>query len=191
MDIIWNFQAWGSFRHDYMFLPDSRLNSEEYKKKYDIKTIEVFSDIVDEDGSDNWNSLYKNKKTHFHTILSCFSFTQEDMLEMWFMNNAANFILKNWYDETLMPAPIFAKLCYEVIYTLDEFKPLHEEIKDKFNPNTPPQSIRQLGGKFRVETIEEFLKENKIFIISGVLAKWFKTSTQKDTSNYLSLADLT
>ena len=23
--------------------------------------MEVYSDIVDEDGSDNWNSLYKNK----------------------------------------------------------------------------------------------------------------------------------
>ena len=92
MEVIWNFQAWGSFRHDYMFLPDSRLNSQEYKDKYDIKTVEVYSDIVDEDGSDNWNSLYKNKKTYFKTISSCHSFTKEEMMEMWFMNNSANYI---------------------------------------------------------------------------------------------------
>ena len=53
VEIIWNFKAWGSFRHDYMFLPDSELNNEEYKEKYKIETVEVYSDIVDEDGTDN------------------------------------------------------------------------------------------------------------------------------------------
>ena len=67
MEVIWNFKAWGSFRHDYMFLPDSRLNSQEYKDKHQIETVEVYSDIVDEDGSDNWNSLYKNKNCLLYT----------------------------------------------------------------------------------------------------------------------------
>ena len=99
MELIWNFKAWGSFRHDYMFLPDSRLNSNEYKEKYAIETVEVFSDIVDEDGIDNWNSLYRNKETYFRTIKSCFSFTADEMKEMWFMNSAANYLLKFLYTD--------------------------------------------------------------------------------------------
>lgn len=170
MEIIWNFKAWGSFRHDYMFLPDSRLNSTEYKDKYNIKTVEVYSDIVDEDGSDNWNSLYKNKKTYFKTIKSCFSFTESEMLEMWFMNNAANYVLQNFYSkyEQFVTPQVFTKWSYDLIKTLPGFKPIEDEIRDIFDPDTPPKSIRQLNGKFRVDTINEFLEENSLYILSEV-----------------------
>lgn len=170
MEIIWNFQAWGSFRHDYMFLPDSRLNSEIYKKAHKIETVEVYSDIVDEDGSDNWNSLYRNKKTYFKTIASCFSFSLEEMREMWFMNNAANYILQNFYPllENYVTPQIFTKEVFNIIKELEDFKPIEKEIIDIFDSSTPPKSIRQLGGKFRVITINEFLEKNKLIIISEV-----------------------
>ena len=173
MEVIWNFQAWSSFRHDYMFLPDSRLNSEVYKKANNIETVEVYTDIVDEDGSDNWNSLYKQKKTYFKTILSCDSFTREDMMEMWFMNNASNWLLRNLYpifSENISPAA-FTKQCFYVIIKMDGWEGIYKEIKDIFDPTTPPKSIRQLGGKFRVETIEDFLKKNKTFIISELFKR--------------------
>ena len=117
VEVIWNFKAWSSFRHDYMFLPDSELNSPSYKEEHGIKTIEVFSDIVDEDGIDNWKTLYKNKKTYFRTMLSCNSYTEEDMKEMWFMNNAANYLLQNFYEgiQQYCKPPEFAKSCYSVI----------------------------------------------------------------------------
>mgnify|MGYP003638003448 FL=1 len=191
MEVIWNFQAWGSFRHDYMFLPDSRLNSQEYKDKYDIKTVEVYSDIVDEDGSDNWNSLYKNKKTYFKTISSCHSFTKEEMIEMWFMNNAANYILQNFYPLfiDLISPQGFTKHVYCVIIDLSDFKEIEDEIRDMFDPNTPPRSIRQLGGKFRVDTINEYLERNRLYIISEVSKKCLmsQTYTQRDTSSSMSL----
>ena len=50
--------------------------------EHKIKTIEVFSDIVEENGVDNWNSLYQNKKNYFKTILSCYSFTEDEMKEL-------------------------------------------------------------------------------------------------------------
>ena len=171
MEIIWNFKAWGSFRHDYMFLPDSRLNSEDYKKKYDIETVEVFSDIVDEDGIDNWNSLYKNKKTYFRTIKSCFSFTEAEMKEMWFMNNAANYLLKNLYAnyaEYISPGD-FVKGCYTIISQLDDFIPIEKEINDIFDTSKPPKSIRQLCGQFRVETIETMIEKNSLLIKSEAM----------------------
>lgn len=173
MEVIWNFQAWSSFRHDYMFLPDSRLNSESYKKLHNIQTVEVYTDIVDEDGSDNWHSLYRQKKTYFKTILSCNSFDRKDMMEMWFMNNAANWLLRNLYpifSENISPAA-FTKQCFCVIIKMDGWEGIYKEIEDIFNPNTPPRSIRQLGGKFRVETIEDFLNKNRIFILNDLFKR--------------------
>lgn len=174
MEVLWNFKAWSSFRHDYMFLPDSDLNSKEYKEEYGIKTVEVYSDIIDEDGTDNWKSLYINKQTHFKTILSCFSFTEDEMKEMWFMNNAANFMLKEWYPtfKDNMKPQEFAKMCYNVIKDLDDFQLIKSEIDDIYNPNTPPRSIRQLNGEFRTTVIERFLNKNKIFIFDGVMKQW-------------------
>jgi hypothetical protein len=170
MEIIWNFKAWASFRHDYMFLPDSTLNSDEYKSKYDIQTIEVYSDILDEDGSDNWNNLYKSKKTYFKTIRSCYSFSKSDMHEMWFMNNASNYLLKNIYPlvQHIITPSDFARLSYQSINTLEGFKTIHTEIVDIFNPNTPPKSIRKLGGQFRVLTIEKFLQDNDLLLRSDI-----------------------
>jgi hypothetical protein len=154
-----------------MFLPDSRLNSEDYKKKYSIETVEVFSDIVDEHGIDNWNSLYKNKKTYFKTIKSCFSFTEKEMKEMWFMNNASNYLLKNLYNEykEYRSPGDFIKDCYTIIYKLDDFKPIEKEIDDIFDAGKPPKSIRQLCGKFRVETIETMLEKNLLLIKNEIL----------------------
>jgi hypothetical protein len=173
VEVIWNFKAWSSFRHDYMFLPDSELNNVDYKKQHDIKTVEVFSDIVDEDGIDNWKTLYKNKKTYFRTMLSCYSYSEDDMKEMWFMNNAANYLLQNFYagiQEYCKPQE-FAKECFNVISKLEDYKPLKEEIDDIFNADTPPRSIRKLGGKFRVETIEEMLQKNMPIIKSEVMSR--------------------
>jgi hypothetical protein len=173
MEIIWNFKAWGSYRHDYMFLPDSRLSAAEYKAKYQIETIEVYSDIVDEDGIDSWNSLYKDKRNHFSTMLSCYSYTREEMKEMWFMNNAANYLLKNLYEyyQADMTPGEFTKACYDIISTLDDFEPIKAEIDDMFDPTTPAKSIRQLGGQFRVDTIEAMLDNNLLMIKNEVMTK--------------------
>jgi hypothetical protein len=171
MDVIWNFKAWSSFRHDYMFLPDSTLNSETYKEKYGIETVKVYSDIVDEDGIDNFNSLYRNKETHYETIRSCFSFSEVEMREMWFMNSASNYLLKDIYPEftNYYRPPEFARKCFREIRKLTEYSVIDEDIKDIFNPLTPARSIRRLGGTFRVEFIERFLKRNILLIKDGLL----------------------
>lgn len=173
MTIIWNFQAWSSFRHDYMFLPDSKLNSTEYKEKYDIKIVEVYSDIVDEDGIDNWNSLYKNKRTYFKTMQSCFSYTREEMHEMWFMNNAGNYLLKNIYGgvQDYIDPPNFGKECYKIIKTLDDYKSIHDEIVDIFDEKTSSKSIRKLQNRFRTDVVEEMLENNLTTIKNKLLSE--------------------
>lgn len=170
MEIIWNFKAWGSHRHDYMFLPDSRLSDPAYKEKYSIETVEVYSDIVDEDGADSWTGIYKDKKNYFHTMLSCYSYTRDELKEMWFMNSAANHLLQyvyEFYQNDMTPGE-FARVCWTVIRRLEGFAPLWEEIGDIFNPDTPPRSIRRLGDKFRVDAITELLDNNITIIKSEV-----------------------
>lgn len=176
MELIWNFKAWNSYRHDYMFLPDSDLNSQLYKDKFQIETIDVFSDIVDEDGIDNWEGLFQNQKTHFKTIRSCFSFTREEMREMWFMNLAGNYLLKYHYEKfssKLNPGE-FARKCFRAIKSIPDFIILEAEIFDLFNPLTPPRSIRRLRGRFRREEVEDFLKKFEIVILASVMHESFK-----------------
>ena len=45
------------------------------------------------------------------------------------------------------------------------------EIKDIFNPSTPPKSIRKLNNQFRVNCINDFLKRNVLLIKDGLLKK--------------------
>lgn len=170
MNILWNFKSWNSFRHDYMFLPDSDLSNQEYLKKYNIVLVDVYSDLVDEWGVDNQNSFYKNKRTYFKTISSCYSFTLENMCEMWFMNIAGNYLLKNMYFtfEKDMKASEFGQKCFSVIFRLEEFLPIYEEIKTILDPQKPISNIKRINGKLRNEVIENFIEKNEKIIFSEV-----------------------
>jgi hypothetical protein len=167
-EIMWNFKAWTSFRHDYMFLPDTDLTDKEYLDKYEIKLVEVYSDLVDEFGVDNHNSLYKNKKTNFKTISSCYSFTNDEMCEMWLMNLAENKLLEEIYpmfQDSISPAQ-FGKNCYKVMRNLDVFQDIILEIKDLLNPNTQPRNIKRLKGRLRNLVINELIDLYKPIITS-------------------------
>lgn len=168
MEIIWNFKAWGSIRHDYMFLPDSYLSNQSYKEQYKIKTVEVYTDLVDEDGVDNWFGLYKDKKNYFHTISSCYSYTKEEMYEMWFMNHAGNKLLEEVYPTyvaKLTPSE-FGKHCYQILKTVPGFNKIHEYIVDLLNENTKPKSIKRIYNQLRTMVINDFVELAKPIINS-------------------------
>lgn len=167
-EIMWNFKAWTSYRHDYMFLPDTDLTKPEYLEKYDIKLVEVYSDLVDEWGVDNQNSLYKNKRTNFKTISSCYSFTFDEMCEMWLMNLAENKLLEEIYpmfEGDLTPSE-FGKKCYKVMIELDDFKNVMQQIKKILNPNSSPQNIKRINGRLRNLVINELIDLYKPLITS-------------------------
>lgn len=168
-EIMWNFKAWTSYRHDYMFLPDAHMTDPDYLNRYNIKLVEVYSDLIDEAGVDNQHSLYKYKRTYFKTISSCYSFTNDEICEMWFMNLAENKLLKDFYEmfENSMSPAEFGKKCYEIISSLDDFLPIYKEVQNLLDPNTEPQNIKKLKGQLRNITIDDFLENNKLFIISG------------------------
>jgi len=167
-EIMWNFKAWTSFRHDYMFLPDSALTEADYIEKYKIKLVEVYTDLVDEAGVDNQHSLYKTKRHYFKTISSCYSYTFEEMCEMWFMNLAQNNLLQYIYPlfETEISPSDFGKRCFAILKNLDGFAELWQEIEDILNPDTPPKNIKRLKGEVRNIVIDNFINENKNLIVS-------------------------
>lgn len=173
LSLLWNFKSWTSIRHDYMFLPDANLSKPEYIEKYKIKLVEVYTDLIDEEGVDNQNSFYKNKRHYFKTISSCYSFTNEECCEMWFMNLAGNYLLKHLYEvfkDYCTPSE-FGKHCFEVIKTLPEFKDIWNEIVDLLNPDTPPKNNKRIQGQVRHIVVEEFLEKNTKIIFSGVFER--------------------
>jgi hypothetical protein len=121
--------------------------------------VEVYSDLMDEDGVDNWRGLYKSKKNRFRTISSCYSFTREEMHEMWFMNHAGNKLLKELYPiyaKQLTPAE-FGRYCYRILKKLPGFNSIHNYIVDLLNPNTPSRSIKRINNNLRTDVINDFI----------------------------------
>jgi hypothetical protein len=170
MTILWNFKAWNSQRHDYMFLPDSELSRPEYLKRYNIELVEVYVDVVDDSGVDNSNSLYRKNSTYYKTIASCFSFTREQAVEMWIMNIAGNYLLEHLYEslsEFASPNE-FGKACFNVMKRLDGFDVIWNEAVDILNPDTPARNIKRLQGRLKIIVMEEFIDNNKSMIYSEV-----------------------
>lgn len=170
MSLLWNFKAWTSQRHDYMFLPDSDLSKPGYLEQYNIELVEVYTDLVDEDGVDNREGLYRDKRHYFKTIASCYSFTRKEVVEMWLMNLCGNWLLKNMYEvfcNKHTPAE-FGKACFKVMMKFPEFVSLYDEATDILNPDTPTKNIKRLKGVLRNTVAEQFLIKNEKIIFSEV-----------------------
>ena len=69
------------------------------------------------------------------------------------------------------------KISYSVISKLNNSNIIYDEIIDIFSPNTTPKSIRKLGGDFRVNTIETFLKNNDLILRSEIINKCISKRT--------------
>lgn len=168
--LIDNFGVYGCLRHDYMYLPDTQLASKFYLEQHGIELVEVYTDLVDEEGVDNTNTFYKNHRNYFKTTASCNTFTREEMAEMWFMNHATRVVLQELYPpfrDTYRPGE-FAKLVFDTIKYYDGFQLIFNEIRDILNPNTPARSIKRLQGRPRNEIIDEFMLINSKVIISDI-----------------------
>jgi hypothetical protein len=157
-----------------MLLPDSYISKKEYLEQYKIQPVKVYTDLVDDSGVDNVHSLYKQKQNYFYTIQSCYSFTKEEMHEMFFMNQACNKLLELIYpmfEEKLTPGN-FCKECFAIIKELPEYSKINNYIIDLYDINTPPKSIKKINGRFRTEIIDEMVLNNKHIIISEMFRKW-------------------
>ena len=188
-EIYYNFKSYGSWRHDYMFLPDSELTDPEYIQKYDIEVVECYTDVIEEGGADNRYGLYRGLKSYFKTIASCYSFTREEFHEMWFMNVCGNILLQKHYDtfkDVLTPAE-FCRMCYAVIRDcIPGFDEVHENIVDILNPDTPPRGLKRIiGNKSRLECIMELTQDdNEIILLNELFVRAFSQPTQTKELEY-------
>jgi radical SAM superfamily enzyme YgiQ (UPF0313 family) len=175
-EIYWNFKSYGSWRHDYMFLPDSELTNPEYLEKYKIETVECYTDVIEEGGAENRYGMYRGLRSYFKTIASCYSYTREEMYEMWFMNVCGNILLQRHYEmfqEVLSPGE-YCKMCYEIIRDcIPGFKEVHENIVDILNPDTPARGLKRIvGEKSRLECIMELVSDdNEIIILNELFTR--------------------
>jgi hypothetical protein len=171
-ELYWNFRSLGNWRHDYMFLPDSEISNPEYLEKYDIKLVEVINDSIEEGGAPSRYKLYRTLKNSFKTISSCYSFTHEEMAEMWFMNVVGNILLYNHYElfETVMTPGEFCKACFEIAKEkMDDFDEIFLEVKDILDPNTPLKSIKKIKGYSRLEAIMSLFQDDNEIILKNEL----------------------
>lgn len=177
-EIYDNFKSYGSWRHDYMFLPDSELTDPAYIEKYKIETVECWTDVVEEGGANNRYGMYRGLRSYFKTIASCYSFTREEMHEMWFMNVCGNILLQRHYDtfrEVLTPGQ-YCRLCYQVIRDcIPGFDIVHENIIDILNPDTPPRGLKRIiGNKSRLECIMELVTgDNETILLNELFVRAF------------------
>jgi hypothetical protein len=101
------------------------------------------------------------------------------MCEMWFMNIAGNYILKNIYSNFSndMSPSIFAQEVYKLISQFDAYESIYEEIQKILDPTKPVSNIKRLKGKLRNEVIEEFISQNEKIIFSEIYSNFYLQET--------------
>jgi hypothetical protein len=157
-ELLMDFDALDDHRHVYMVLPDSEASNDEYVSQHGLVLVDVYSDNVDEDAIVNRGSLFKNRRSYFKTIVQSFSFTRDQMCEMFFMNYAAPILIPKYYSEFAdTHIAIFASACFEAISNMTQFQPMWAEINDLYDPGTPPRNIAVLLGQQREVVIADFI----------------------------------
>lgn len=172
-ELIYDMGAWSTWRYDLMALPDSELADKVYCDIYDIKLVEVYSDNVDEHDVSHIGPLYKNRRAYYKTMSSCYSFSREDAVEMFFMNYAGIVLIREMYDmfKDNISVVDYAKLCWEILKTIDGFQEIYDEITDILNPDTPARNINNIGGVVRSEAIPNWVTSNKHQIMNELFGR--------------------
>jgi hypothetical protein len=168
--VIWNFKSWGMIRHQYMFLPDATLSDPAYCDMYEIKLVEVYNDLLDDEGGNNSTSLFKDKKYLYKTAYSSFSYSSEDVHEMFLMNMVGPILLKDLYETRPSYSNVveFIKESFKILMMIDDFRIVMEEIQDIFDPTTPARSINKLSNDRKDKTIKRLVEQHKKFIYSAL-----------------------
>lgn len=172
-EIIYTLEAHnGTWRYDYMVLPDSAANDPDYCKLYDIELVNVYTDNVDE-LEVKVGELYSNRQSHFKTISHCYSYSIHDACEMFFMNIAGNIFIDKYYDTVKAHIDVvkFTKMCWDISTGLDGFKIIYDDIYDILNSKTTARNIKRINGRERNEIISEFVEKNHLEIYTEIFRR--------------------
>jgi hypothetical protein len=172
-ELFYDLGAWSSWRYDLMALPDSEISDPVYQEIYNIELVDVYTDNVDEQDIANQGGLFKNRRTYYKTVASSYSFTREDVVQMFFMNFAGNNLIRTMYDmfKDTVTVSEFAKHCWEIFKILDGYQEIYDEIEDILNPDTPPRNINTIKGVVRTEAIPRWVEENKLVIMNELFRR--------------------
>lgn len=147
--------SWYDGRFEYNYLPNTEAFTKEDLEKYEVELLPIYSTNI------------FGTKNYFHTIKSCYSYTVEDMYEMYFMNLAGNYLRKNVYDNVKDKINIahFFKMCYNILSELEDFKFIHNQIINFFDDSEPSDlfNLIDFNGNisYKIDVIEEFIKRNE------------------------------
>jgi len=172
-ELFYDLGAWSSWRYDLMALPDSEISDPVYQEIYAIELVDVYTDNVDEQDIANTGGLFKNRRTFYKTVASSYSFSREDVAEMFFMNFAGNNLIREMYDlfKDSVTVSQFAKHCWEILKTVDGFDEIYAEVKDILNPDTPARNINTINGVVRTEAIPRWVASNKLLIMNELFGR--------------------
>lgn len=149
MDIV---GAWDHRRYEYVILPFTESASPEDKSKYDVET-----------------TLVQNNGTVYETIVSCYSYSKKDMVEMVVINQLGP-ILKRDLHPAIPHINIvqFMKLVYLVISDLEEYYQVYEDINNYLSdPN--PKLAAHIGNQTFEQYFVDFYDKTRYTIFRGLL----------------------
>jgi radical SAM superfamily enzyme YgiQ (UPF0313 family) len=165
-EIIWESKS--NFpRYVYLFLPDSPSSNKEYLKKYDIKLLEVHGNFLNADQIPK-NSFYKDVSFSYHTHASSFSATNEEMKQMWIMNNFGFSALNTYYYEyqNKINPKTFVMTFWEILQMLPEFKEIKGYADRLYNPDDEPLNVYEINGVYVGNYVTNlFVKRNQLIKI--------------------------
>jgi len=165
-DLLYDFDALTDHRYDYMVFPDCDAADPDYITQHNIELVDVYSDNIDEDNVEHVSPLYKDRRTYFKTMSSSYSYTQEEMCEMYFMNFAGPQLIEDHYDtyESEFKVSTFVKFAYDACTKIPGYEYIMSEIRDIYDPATKPKNINTIHGMERTRAITNFVKNSKLLL---------------------------
>lgn len=158
--------SWSDPRFEYSYLPATEASSESDLEKHKVELAPIYS-----------TSMF-GTKNYFHTIASCYSFSREDIYEMYFMNQAAQTLRVKYYDDYKEDISIvdFMRRCYPVLQQVPGFSAIHQQIVDLYDAETEACDLfylRDADGNLRYkrDVIADFIEANDEFIRVALVAE--------------------
>jgi len=170
--------SWLDGRFEYSYLPFTIASSDEDKLKFDVHLVPVYTESI------------FGTRNYFETISHCYSYTKDDMYEMFLMNLAGNYLRKNFYDFVKEDINIvdFMRACYPALQNCHGFTFIHEQIVNFFDPTTASDffNLEGIHGdvKHKRLVVEEWLEVNRTLILSQLLSLTHQTQSESANNSF-------
>jgi tRNA A37 methylthiotransferase MiaB len=158
-DMLWKLKADYVEKYVYVVLPDTEAHSAEYMKQHSIEVVDMYTDWYTPIVQD---SIYSNRKSKFKTIRSCFSFTAEEMQEMWIMNSMSHYNMHNLYPKyaNVISCSEFMRGLFNMLKRLHLLDDMIDYANRLYDPNQETLQCYKISGYDYTEYVRRHLTEN-------------------------------